>query len=63
MWSLWQNQLFQSEIGESDGMLSEALTKHFKPKAWYLVEQNNLFKKEGKPVGKILQNKSCLTFY
>ena len=39
-----QDEMFISyngpEIGESDGLLSEALTKHFKPKVWHFVKQN-----------------------
>ena len=42
-----QDEMFISyngpEFGESDKLLSEALTKHFKPKAWHFANQNNLF--------------------
>ena len=51
------------EFGESDQLLSEALTKHFKPKAWHFVKQNNLFENEGETIGKILKKKICLPFY
>ena len=45
-----------------DGLLSEALTRHFNPKGWHFVNQNNMFITEGKTVGKILKRKSCLPF-
>ena len=62
-----QDEMFISyngpEFGESDGLLSEALTKHFKPKAWHFVKHNDLFENEGKTIGKFLKKKSRLPFY
>ena len=45
------------DLGESDGLLCEDLTRHFNPKGWHFVKQNHLFQTEGKPLGKILKEK------
>ena len=42
-------------------MLSEELTKHFRPQGWHFVRQNNLFANEGKTAGRI-QQKKLFTF-
>ena len=51
------------EMGESDKILSEALSEHFKPKGWQFVTNNALHADEGKTAGRILQKKSRLLFF
>ena len=51
------------EIGDSDKLLSEALSEHFKPKGWHFVTNNALYSDEGKTAGRILKQKSRLPFF
>ena len=51
------------EIRESDKLLSEALTEHFKPKGWHFVTHNAFYSDGGKAAGRILKKNSCLPFF
>ena len=46
------------EIRESDKLLCEALSEHFKSKGWHCVTNNALHADEGKTTGRILKKKS-----
>jgi hypothetical protein len=53
----------EPEIGESDKLLSEALTELFQPKGWHFVTHNALYSDEGKTAGRILKKNSRLPFF
>ena len=51
------------EIGESEKLLGEALSKYINPKGWHFLKANHMFLNEGKTAGRILTMKSCLSFF